>query len=113
MQESKLKIEKNKYLNKARIEERLQQLFQCEQDGTRYQGLKEVLINRQYDISNEKGISHLYQLLGEEQLNVLFEIGILIAYWNTCIFFTFSDNSVDRQKLEIKKKKIEAHWLKA
>ena len=27
-----------------------------------------------------KGISHLYQLLGEEQLNVLFEIGILIAY---------------------------------
>ena len=28
MQESKLKIEKNKYLNKARIEERLQQLFQ-------------------------------------------------------------------------------------
>lgn len=79
MQESKLKIGKNKYLNKARIEERLQQLFQCEQDGTRYQGLK-VLINRQYDISNEKGISHLYQLLGEEQLNVLFEIGILIAY---------------------------------
>ena len=96
MQESKLKIEKNKYLNKARIEERLQQLFQCEQDGTRYQGLKEVLINTQYDISNEKGISHLYQLLGEEQLNVLLEIGILIAYWNTCISFTFSDNSVDR-----------------
>lgn len=30
MQESKLKIVKNKYLNKARIEERLQQLFQCE-----------------------------------------------------------------------------------
>lgn len=30
MQESKLKIEKNKYLNKARIEERLQQLFLCE-----------------------------------------------------------------------------------
>ena len=47
----------------------------------------------------------MYQLLGEEQLNVLFEIGILIAYWNTYISFTFSDNSVDRQKLEITKKK--------